>query len=187
MKIHIKYMVSRRCKMVVQKELDKLGLHYGTIELGEVKVEEVLTTDQYGHLGTALLKSGLELLDDKKSILIEKIKTAIIQMVHYGGEGPKIKNSVLISDQLQYDYTYLANLFSEVTGTTIEHYIIAQKIERIKELLLYDELTLTQIAHDLGYSSAGHLSAQFKKMTGLTPTYFKKFKQHKRRMALEDL
>lgn len=187
MKIHIKYMVSRRCKMVVQEELDKLGLHYGAVNLGEVEIKTPLTTDQHEQLGTALLKSGLELLDDKKATLIEKIKNVIVEMVHYTDEGPKTKNSDFISDKLHYDYTYLANVFSETTGTTIEHYIIAQKIERIKELLLYDELTLTQIASSLGYSSVSHLSNQFKKATGLTPTFFKKLKEYKQRLYLEDV
>ena len=187
MKIYIKYMVSRRCKILVQDELLKLGLHYGAVELGEVEVKGPVTAAQRDQLKAALLKSGLELMDDKRAILIEKIKNIIVQIVHYTDEGLKTKNSDFISEKLDLDYTYLANLFSETTGITIEHYIIAQKIERVKELLLYDELTLTQIANDLGYSSVSHLSNQFKKATGLTPTYFKQIKQYKRRLALEDV
>ncbi len=187
MKIYIKYMVSRRCKILVQDELRKLGLQYGAVELGEVEVKGPITSEQREILGVALLKSGLELMDDKRAILIEKIKNIIVQIVHYTDEGLKTKNSDFISEKLGLDYTYLANLFSETSGITIEHYIIAQKIERVKELLLYDELTLTQIANELGYSSVGHLSNQFKKATGLTPTYFKQLKQYKRRLALEDV
>ncbi len=187
MKIYIKYMVSRRCKILVQDELLKLGLQYGAVELGEVAIKGAITAEQREILGVALLKSGLELMDDKRAILVEKIKNIIVQIVHYTDEGIKTKNSEFISESLGFDYTYLANLFSETTGITIEHYIISQKIERVKELLLYDELTLTQIANDLGYSSVGHLSNQFKKATGLTPTYFKQVKQYKRRLALEDV
>lgn len=187
MKIYIKYMVSRRCKILVQDELHKLGLQYGAVELGEVEVKGGITDEQRNHLGKALLKSGLELMDDKRAILIEKIKNVIVQIVHYTDEVLKIKNSEFISDKLSHDYTYLANLFSETTGITIEHYIIAQKIERVKELLLYDELTLTQIANELRYSSVSHLSNQFKKATGLTPSYFRQIKQYKRRLALEDV
>ncbi len=187
MKIYIKYMVSRRCKILVQDELHKLGLHYETVELGEVEIKEPITDEQRDRLGAALVKSGLELMNDKRAILIEKIKNIIVQIVHYTDDGLKTKNSDFISEKLGHDYTYLANLFSETTGTTIEHYIIAQKIERVKELLLYDELSLTEIANKLGYSSLGHMSNQFKKSTGLTPTYFKQLKQYKRRLALEDV
>ncbi|MFD1468305.1 helix-turn-helix domain-containing protein [Hymenobacter caeli] len=187
MKIYIKYMVSRRCKILVQEELHKLGLQCGAVELGEVEVDGVITDEQRDHLGRALLKSGLELMDDKRAILVEKIKNVIVQIIHYTKEEIRIKNSEFISDKLNHDYTYLANLFSETTGITIEHYLIAQKIERIKELLLYDELTLTQIANSLRYSSVSHLSNQFKKATGLTPSYFRQLKQYKRRLALEDV
>lgn len=187
MRIHIKYMVSRRCKMAVQEALDKLDLHHGPIELGEVTIRGPFTAEQRDQLGTTLLKSGLELMDDKKAVLIEKVKSVIIQMVHHPDGKLAAKNSDFISAKLDYDYTYLSNLFSETTGTTIEHYIIAQKIERIKELLLYNELTLTQIAGDLGYSSVGHLSNQFKKLTGLTPTFFKQLKDHKRRIEVENV
>jgi AraC-like DNA-binding protein len=179
-------MVSIRCKMIVQATLDKLWLHYGTVDLGEVEVKENITTEQRDEIKTALLKSGLELMDDKKAVLIEKIKNVIVEMVHYTDELPRTKNSDYISEKLQYDYTYLANLFSEAAGSTIEHYIIAHKIERVKELLLYDELNLTQISYKLNYSSVAHLSNQFKKVTGLTPTFFKQLK-NKRRITLENV
>lgn len=186
MKLYIKYMVSIRCKMMVKSELDKLGLLYGAIDLGEVEVKEPLPPETHAKLKIALLKSGLELMDDKKAILIEKIKLVIVEMVHYSDELPRTKNSEFLSQNLNHDYTYLANLFSEVTGITIEQYIIAHKIERVKELLLYDELNLTEISYKLNYSSVAHLSNQFKKITGLTPTFFKKLKE-KRRHTLESL
>ena len=169
---------------MVKSELDKLGLHYGVVDLGEVEVKEKITDAQREQLKIALLKSGLELMDDQRSMLIEKIRNVIVEMVHYADELPKIKNSDYISEKLNYDYTYLANLFSEATGITIEHYIIAHKIERVKELLLYDELNLTEISYKLNYSSVAHLSSQFRKVTGLTPTFFKQLK-HKKRKNLE--
>lgn len=179
-------MVSIRCKLVVKAELDKLHLQYGAIDLGEVDIKDQISVDQREQLKSALMKSGLELMDDKKSILIEKIKNLIVEMIHYSDELPKIKNSVYISEKLGHDYTYLANLFSETTGTNIEQYIILHKIEKVKELLLYDELNLTQISYLLNYSSVAHLSNQFKKITGLTPSYFKKLK-HQRKITLENL
>ena len=142
MKLYIKYMVSIRCKMMVKAELKKLGLEYGAIDLGEVEIIEALLTEKHDQLKVALFKSGLELMEDKKAILIEKIKNVIVEMVHYADEVPRTKNSEFLSEKLNHDYTYLANLFSEVTGITIEQYIIAHKIERVKELLLYDELNL---------------------------------------------
>ncbi|WP_375449303.1 helix-turn-helix domain-containing protein [uncultured Nostoc sp.] len=166
--------------------LKELEVQSGFVELGEVEIKEDLTTDQYNALRMSLLKSGLELMDDKKAILIEKIKNVITNMVHYAHELPRTKNSIYISEKLNYDYTYLANLFSEATGITIEHYIIAHKIERAKELLLYNEINLTQIAYELNYSSVAHLSNQFKKVTGLTPSFFKQLKL-KRRVALENV
>jgi AraC-like DNA-binding protein len=172
-------MVSIRCKMVVKSELDKLGLHYSKVELGEVDIKEILDTEQRAILKAALLKSGLELMEDKKAILIERIKNVIVEMVHYTDEPNKINFSDLLSEKLNYDYTYLANLFSEVTGITVERYLIAHKIERVKELLLYNELTLTEISYILNYSSVAHLASQFKKVTGLTPTYFKKLRNRK--------
>jgi len=165
--------------MAVKSELDKLGLHYSNVNLGEVEIKEKIEPGQLEQLRKALLKSGLELMDDRKSILIERIKNVIIEMIHYTEEPLKTNFSDFISNKLNYDYTYLANLFSEVTGTTIEHYIIAHKIERVKELLLYDELNLTEISFMLNYSSVAHLSSQFKKVTGLTPSYFRKLKTKK--------
>jgi len=186
MRVYIKYMVSLRCKMIVKEELNKLGLHYVVVELGMVEVLEDITETQRSALKINLLKSGLELLDDKKSILIEKIKNVIVEMVHYADELPLENFSDYLSKKLGYDYTYLANIFSEVKGTTIQQYIINHKIEKVKELLLYDELNLTEIAIKLHYSSVGHLSNQFKKVTGLTPSFFKELK-NKRDSPLEDV
>ncbi|MEO9483963.1 MAG: AraC family transcriptional regulator [Ekhidna sp.] len=186
MKLYIKYMVSLRCKMMVKEELKKLGLKYATVDLGVVEVMENITIDQRNQLRKNLLLSGLELLEDKKSILIEKIKNVITEMIHYSDELPKVNYSDYICEKLGYDYTYLANTFSEVKGVTIQQYIIIHKIEKVKELLLYDELTLSEIAHKLHYSSVAHLSNQFKKITGLTPTFYKQVKE-KRKRNLEDL
>lgn len=179
-------MVSIRCKKAVKSELDKLGLHYSKVELGEVEIMENITEEQRNQLKYSLLQSGLELMDDQKSILIERIKITVVEMVHHAEEFPKINFSDYISEKLKHDYTYLANLFSEVTGVTIEHYIIAHKIERVKELLLYEDLNLTEISYKLNYSSVAHLSNQFKKVTGLTPTFFKHLK-NKRLNALDDV
>lgn len=179
-------MVSLRCKMLVKDELEKLGLHYVVVDLGMVEIMENITAGQHAQLAQNLLKSGLELLDDKKSILIEKIKGVIIEMIHYSDELPAQNYSDYISEKLGYDYTYLANSFSEVKGITIQQFIIIHKIEKVKELLLYDELNLTEIAFKMHYSSVAHLSNQFKKITGLTPSFFKKLKQ-KRQQNLENL
>jgi len=179
-------MVSIRCKMLVRAELEKLGLKYKSVDLGEIEIEGNITDGKHKQLKANLLKSGLELMDDKKSILIQKIKNVIIEMVHYEDEMPKVKNSEFISEKLQYDYTYLANLFSEATGITIEHFIIIHKIERVKELLIYDELNLTEISYKLNYSSVAHLSNQFKKITGLTPSFFKSLRS-KKRTPIEDI
>lgn len=179
-------MVSLRCKMVVKEELKKLGLKYAILDLGSVEILEDITEEQRYELKKNLLKSGLELLDDKKSILIEKIKNVITEMIHYTDEIPKVNYSDYISEKLDYDYTYLANTFSEVKGITIQQYIIIHKIEKIKELLLYDELNLTEISYRLHYSSVAHLSNQFKKVTGLTPSYYKQLKQ-KRKANLENM
>ncbi len=186
MKLYIKYMVSLRCKLLVKKELESLGLHYSALELGMVDIFEDITQKQREVLKINLLKSGLELLDDKKSILIEKIKTLIIEMIHYSEELPGVNYSDYISEKLGYDYTYLSNIFTEVKGTTIQQFIIIHKVEKIKELLLYDELNLTQIAYKLHYSSVGHLSNQFKKVTGLSPSFYKQMK-YKRNTNLENL
>ncbi len=177
MKLYIKYMVSQRCKMMVIDELKKVGLQYTAVDLGMVETLQDLTEQQRSLLRENLLKSGLELLDDKKSILIERIKNLIVEMVHYSDQLPNLNYSEYISNKLQYDYTYLSNIFSEVKGTTIQQFIIINKIERVKELLLYDELNLTEIAYKLHYSSVAHLSNQFKKVTGLSPSFFKKLKK----------
>lgn len=179
-------MVTIRCKMVVKSELEKLGVHSSNIELGEVITREDLTAKQLDLLRIGLKRSGLELMDDKKSILVEKIKAVIIELVHYNEDQIKINLSDYLSEKLGYDYTYLANLFSEVKGTTIEQFYLGHKIEKVKELLVYDELNLTEIAYRLHYSSVAHLSNQFKKMTGLTPSHFKNLK-HKRRHTLENM
>jgi AraC-like DNA-binding protein len=175
-----------RCKMVVKDELKKLGLHFILVDMGTAELMEDITSEQREQLRISLLKSGLEMMDDKKAVLIEKIKNVIIEMVHYSDELPKINFSDYLSEKLKYDYTYLANLFSEVQGTTIEKYIISHKIERVKELIIYDEMNLTEIAWIMHYSSVAHLSNQFKKITGLTPSHFKKLKD-KRRQAIEDI
>lgn len=184
--LYVKYMVSMRCKMVVRQELQKLGLHYVNVDLGTIEVLEDITDLQKELLDINLKKFGLELLDDTRKILIEKIKAVIIEMIHYSDELPKINYSDYISEKLGYDYNYLASTFSEVKGVTIQQFIIMNKIERVKELLLYDELNLTEISYRLNFSSVAHLSNQFKKVTGLTPTYFKKLKK-KRFKNLEDL
>lgn len=186
MKIYIKHMVSNCCLVTVKAILGVIGIHFIKVELGEIDTEGIVTPEQLDRLKIALLKSGHDLMADKRQVLTEKIKNVIINLVHNTAEAPKTTNSDFISKKLEYDYTYLANLFSEVTGTTIEHYIIAHKIERVKELLLYDELNLTQIANKLNYSSVAHLSTQFKKVMGLTPTSFKQL-QHKGRIAIENV
>ena len=179
-------MVCIRCKMVVKETLENIGLQCITVDLGEAEVVGIISAEQHDQLKTALLRSGLELMDDKKSVLIQKIKNVIIELVHYSEEPLAINFSEFLSQKLDHDYTYLANLFSEVQGVTIEKFVISHKIERVKELLVYNELTLTEIAYQLHYSSVAHLSTQFKKVTGLTPSHFKKLKD-KRRSMLEDV
>jgi AraC-like DNA-binding protein len=186
MQLHIKFMVSERCKMMVKAELQALGLKYVVVELGMVDVLEDLSHEKRELFKENLLKSGLELLDDKKSILIERIKNVITDMIHHLEKEPQVNYSDYISAKLKYDYTYLSNIFSEVNGITIQQFIILNKIERVKELLLYDELNLTEIAHNLHYSSVSHLSNQFKKITGLTPSFFKNLR-HKRKENLENI
>lgn len=177
MKLYIKYMVSLRCKLKVKDELTSMGIDPLTIDLGVVELRDDLPESQRKSLRDNLLKSGLELLDDNRSILIERIKNVITDMIHHSGEIPTQNYSEYISQKLNYDYTYLSNIFSEVKGITIQQFIILNKIERAKELLLYDELSLTEISYKLHYSSVAHLSNQFKKITGLTPSYFKKMKK----------
>jgi len=186
MKLYIKYMVSNRCKMAVKEELKKLGLHFIVVDLGEVEIMETITLEQRDKLKLSLIDSGLELMDDKRAVLIEKIKNTIIDMVHHSDEMIKTNFSDYLSQKLNHDYTYLANLFSEVQGSTIEHFIINHKIERIKELIIYDELNITEIAWKMNYSSVAHLSNQFKKVTGLSPSHFKQLKD-KRRSQIEDI
>jgi len=179
-------MVSLRCKMMVKQELAKMGLQYVFVDLGVIEIKEDITTEQHEEFKKNLLKLGLELLDDKKSILIEKIKNVITEMIHYSDEIPKTNYSDYISDKLGYDYTYLSNTFTEVKGITIQQFIIINKIEKVKELILYNELNLTEIAFRLHYSSVAHLSNQFKKITGVTPTFYKQLKI-KRRDNLENV
>ena len=179
-------MVSNRCKMAVKEELKKMGLHFIVVELGEVEIMEKISVEERELLKTALLASGLELMDDRRSVLIERIKNVIIEMVHHSDEEIRVNFSHYLSEKLNHDYTYLANLFSEVQGTTIEQFIIAHKIERIKELIIYGEHNITEIAWKMNYSSVAHLSNQFKKMTGLTPTHFKNLKD-KRRSPIEEI
>jgi len=179
-------MVSKRCKMAVKDELKKLGLHFIFVDMGVVDIMEDITTDQREHLRLALHKTGLELMEDKKSVLIEGIKNAVIEMVFSTNELTRKNFSEYISDRLKYNYTYLSDLFTEVQGTTIEKFIISQKIDRVKELIINDEFSLTEIAWNMQYSSVAHLSNQFKKITGLTPTNFKEI-MNKRRKATQDI
>lgn len=172
--------------MVVKSELEKLGLRFDTIELGEVEIVDKASKEQLDSLSEALKLTGLELMDDNKKILVEKIKTLIIELIHYNDEQIKINLSNYLSEKLNHNYTYLSNLFTEVKGTTIEQFYLSNKIEKVKELLVYDELSLTEIAWKLHYSSVSHLSNQFKKMTGLTPSHFKNLKI-KSRIALGSL
>lgn len=179
-------MVCIRCQMVVKAELEKLGLRYTDVKIGEANLVEDILPEQLKQLDLALKKTGLMLMDDKKSIIVEKTKSAIIELVHYREDQIKVNLSDYLSEKLNYDYTYLANLFSEVKGITIEKFYLTHKIEKVKELIVYDELNLTEIAYRMHYSSVAHLSNQFKKFTGLTPSYFKKLKS-KRRNTLEDV
>jgi AraC-like DNA-binding protein len=172
--------------MVVKDAFKKLGIRYVSVNLGEINIEDDITDKQREKLKVILLKSGLELMDDKKAILIERIKNVVVEMVHYADELPKTNFSDFLSQELKYDYTYLSNIFSETQGVTIEHFIILHKIEKVKELIIYNELNLTEIAWKLRYSSAAHLSSQFKKITGLTPSYFRSLKK-KKLILLEDL
>ena len=173
-------MVSFRCKLVVVAIIKGMGLNLLDVELGYVEFEGELTSDQDKYLRATLLRCGLELMEDKKAILIEKIKNVIIEMIHGDDELPKVNISVYLSEKLKHDYTHLSNIFSETNGITIEHYLILQKIERVKELILYDELNMTEIAWKMHYSSVAHLSNQFKKITGLTPSCFKEMNNGKR-------
>ena len=179
-------MVSNRCKMVVRTALKGLGVHFVMLELGEVEIMERLTGQQSDSLRDTLEDAGLELIDDKRSILIEKIKNAIIDMVHHSEEMVKVNISTYLSEKLNHDYTYLANIFSQVQGVSIEQCIILHKVEKIKELLMYGELNISEISYKMNYSSTAHLSTQFKKVTGLTPTHFRQLKE-KRRNPIEQI
>jgi AraC-like DNA-binding protein len=179
-------MVCIRCQMVVKAELEKLGLNYKQVKIGEVDLAGDIKPEQLELLDIGLKRAGLVLMDDKKSILVEKIKSAIIEVVHYSEDQIKVNLSDFLSEKLNYNYTYLANLFSEVKGITIEKFYLTHKIERVKELIVYDELNLSEIAYRMNYSSVAHLSNQFKKFTGLTPTHFKMLK-NKRRDTLENV
>ncbi len=179
-------MVSNHCKIAVKAELKKLGLHYIVVDLGEIEIMEDISADQREQLKVALFCAGFELMDDKRAILIERITSVIIEMVHHTTEMIKINFSDYLSEKLNHDYTYLSNMFSEVKGITIQQFIIIHKVERIKELLMYDELNLTEISYLLNYSSVAHLSNQFKKITGLSPSHFKRLKE-KRRIPLEEI
>lgn len=184
--LHIKYMVSNCCRETVKAQLNKIGLRYTLLELGQVELTKPITDEERAELKIILCKNGFELMDNQKAILIEKIKNLVIEMVQESDKHPTVNYYEHISKELEYDYTYLSNLFSDVTGTTIIQYIIAHKIEKIKELLLYNELSLTEISYQLNYSSVAYLSAQFKKTTGLTPSYYKQLR-NKKRIALENV
>jgi AraC family transcriptional regulator len=180
MKLYIKNMVCDRCTMAVRRELDKNKIPYQAIELGEVELAKEIPAAKIQQLSNDLSVLGFELIEDKKARIISKIKSSIIELIRNPVSLRKTKLSAYISDKLHKDYDSLSSIFSEVEGITLEHYFIQQKIERVKELLVYDELTLSQIATDLGYSSVNHISSQFKKITGLTPTHFKKIGAQKR-------
>ena len=186
MVLYIKYMVSLRCKMVVKEELTKMGIPYFAVELGRVDLKQKINMLQWQQLKIHLADAGLELLDDKKSFLIDQIENLIVGMIHHSDELPKTNYSEYISAHMDYDYTYLSNIFSEVKGITIQQFIIIHRIEKVKELLLYDELNLTEISRKLNYSSVAHLSNQFKKITGLSPSFYRQLKL-KRSQNLEDL
>lgn len=181
MKLFIKNMVCNRCKMVVQAEMEKLGLHPVSVELGEVTLTETDIEPEKQKLSKNLQALGFELIDNRKSRIIEKIKNVIIDLVHHQDSDTKYNLSEVLSGELHLDYNYLSSLFSEVEGTTIEKYFIAQRIEKVKELLVYDELSLSEIAYRLNYSSVAYLSNQFKKITGLTPSHFRKIGENKRK------
>ncbi len=186
MKIYIKYMVSNCCKLKVKEELKKLGIKFNLVDFGEVEIIESLRKEEVEELRVALLKSGLELIDDKRTILIEKIKTVVIKMVHHSNEILKVNFSSYLSEKLNHDYTYLANIFSEMQGITIEKFLIFHKVEHIKELIIYNELNISEIAWKMNYSSLAHLSNQFKQITGFSPTHFKQLK-NKGRSPIEEL
>ena len=178
--LHIKNMVCNRCIMVVKSQLEQLGLHPLSVELGIAVLPDAVSDETYQRVKASLETFGFELIDDKKSQTVELIKDAIIELVHYEDNASKLKLSEYLKEKCHYDYSFLSKLFSEVNGVSIEKYYIAQKVERIKELLIYDELSISEIADLLQYSSVAHLSTQFRNMTGMTPSQFKQLKEHKR-------
>lgn len=187
MTLYIKHMVSKSCVMMVKSEFDKLGVPYESVSLGIVSLSDNISASQRRLLNDTLEKLGFELCKDKKDILISKIKASIIEIVHFRDEPPKEKTSVYLSKLLHHNYTYLSNLFSEEMGITIEQYVIAHKVERVKEFILNDEYSITQIASKMHYCSVAHLSYQFKKVTGLTPSQFKRLKLYRKRVKLDDI
>jgi len=186
MKIYVKNMACESCMAFVKVALDELDITPVRVELGEIETKEDITDDEKRELNGKIKKVGLELLEKKQGALIERIRKVMIDHVYKSDDKPKIKFSVMLSEQLGHSYTYLSNFFSEVEATTIEQYIIALKIERIKELIIFGEHSLSEIAHMLHYSSVAHLSTQFKKSTGLTPSHFKALKE-KRRIAIQNI
>jgi AraC-like DNA-binding protein len=186
MKLYIKYMVSNCCKLMVKEEFAKLGLRISSIELGELEVLQKIPLAKFDKIRAALLKNGHELMEDKKAIQIERVKNAVIDMIHYSSELPEVNYSSYLANKLECDYNNLSALFSEVTGTTLQQFIIINKVERAKELIIYNEMSMKEIAYQLNYSSVQHFSNQFKKTTGLSPIYFKALKK-KKRTALEHL
>lgn len=180
MKLSVKNMVCNRCIMMVRSELESFGLEPDAVRLGEVEIPRDLSLEEKRNLDRRFRELGFEILDDKKTRLIENIRTCIVQRIHYTEEPLKITFSEFLSNTFHQDYSALSKLFSEVQGITIEQYVIIQKIEKVKELLIYDELTLSEISDRLNYSSVSHLSKQFKKVTGQTPTQFKQVKENKR-------
>lgn len=177
MKLYIKYMVSARCKMLVKEILKEMGLHFIVVELGEIEVMEDIAAEQHEQLRLMLQESGLELMTDKKISLVDNIKKAINELVNNGNEMYGTNYSAYISKKLGHEYNYLSNLFSEMKGITIRQFIINQKVEKIKEMIVYDDLNITEIAWKMNYSSVAHLSNQFKKVTGFPPSHFKRLKE----------
>lgn len=180
--LHIKNMVCDRCMMVVRQQLEQLSLSYKNVQLGQVELEQEPTEDQLFQLRSELQEQGFELLDDKKAKIVDRIKTSIVQLIH-GKDADEfnLKLSAMLEEKMGMDYHYLSSLFSSVEGVTIEKYAILQRIEKVKEWLMYDEKSLSEIAYEMGYSSVQHLSQQFKKITGLTPSHFKQLKENKRK------
>ncbi len=186
MKIYVKNMACESCKIFVKESLDELGIPTVKVGLGEIETKNDVSNEDKLKLNTKIKKAGLELLEKKNGALVEKIRAALVDYVYKSDDLPNMKFSNLLSEKLNHDYGYLANFFSEVEATTIEQFVIALKIERAKELILFDELSLTQISYKLKYSSVAHLSNQFKKITGLSPSHFKKLKE-KRRITIQEL